>query len=59
MDTKLRKVGVFLGDYAEIGCGCVICPGTIIGREALVYPMMTVKGVVGEREIYKGAPREE
>ena len=52
--TKLKKIGVFLGDYAEIGCGCVICPGTVIGREAVVYPMTTVKGIVGEREIYKG-----
>ena len=54
MNTGLRKIGVFLGDYAEIGCGCVICPGAVIGREAIVYPMTTVKGIVGEREIYKG-----
>jgi NDP-sugar pyrophosphorylase family protein len=54
INTKLRKIGVFLGDYAEIGCGCVICPGAIIGREAVIYPMTTVKGVIGERVIYKG-----
>ena len=59
VDTRLKKIGVFLGDYAEIGCGCVICPGTVIGREAIVYPMTTVRGTVGEREIYKGRPSRE
>ena len=54
IDTNMKKLGVFLGDYAEIGCGCVICPGTVIGREATIYPMTTVKGIIGEREIYKG-----
>lgn len=57
--TKLRKIGVFLGDYAEVGCGCVICPGAIIGREAVIYPMTTVKGVVGEREVYRGPENKE
>ena len=56
IDTGLRKIGVFLGDYAEVGCGCVLCPGAIIGREARIYPLTTVRGVVGEREIY--APNE-
>ena len=59
INTGLRKIGVFLGDYAEVGCGCVIFPGAIIGREAVIYPMTTVKGVVGEREIYKGYLNKE
>ena len=54
IDTRLKKLGVMLGDYAEVGCGAVLCPGTIVGREAIVYPLTRVSGIIGEREIYKG-----
>ena len=53
VNTDLRKIGVFLGDLAEIGCNSVLCPGTIIGKEAVVYPMTVVKGIVGEKTVYK------
>lgn len=54
MDSGLRKIGVFLGDHAEVGCGSVLCPGSIIGREALVYPLSMVRGSVPERKIFDG-----
>ncbi len=54
MNSGLRKIGVFLGDYAEVGCGSVLCPGSIIGRDALVYPLSMVRGSVPERTIYDG-----
>ena len=57
IDTGLKKLGVILGDYAEVGCGALLCPGTIVGREAVIYPMVTVSGVVCHREIYKGKER--
>ena len=53
-DTKLRKLGVMLGDNAEVGCGCVLCPGSMIGRDAIVYPLLTVRGIIGENIVYKG-----
>jgi acetyltransferase-like isoleucine patch superfamily enzyme len=42
-----------LGDYAEIGCNSVLNPGTIVGRNASVYPLSCVRGVVPENSIYK------
>jgi NDP-sugar pyrophosphorylase family protein len=54
MDSGLRKIGVFLGDYAEVGCGSILCPGSIVGREAMVYPLVSVRGSVPERTIYDG-----
>ena len=30
-ETGLRKIGAFMGDYVEVGCNSVLCPGTIIG----------------------------
>ena len=57
IDTGLKKLGVMLGDYAEVGCGALLCPGAIVGREAVIYPMTTVSGIISEREIYKGKGR--
>ncbi len=53
IETGLKKVGAFLGDFAEIGCGSVLNPGTVIGRNASVYPLSSVRGVVFENGIYK------
>lgn len=51
--TGLRKMGALVGDYAEIGCGCVLNPGTVIGRRTTVYPLSCVRGYVEENSIYK------
>ena len=53
LETGLKKVGAFLGDYAEIGCNSVLNPGTIIGRNSNVYPLSMVRGVVPADSIYK------
>lgn len=53
METGLKKVGAFLGDYAEIGCNSVLNPGTVIGRSSNVYPLSMVRGVVPPNSIYK------
>ena len=53
IQTGLKKCGAFLGDFVEIGCGAVLNPGTIIGNNSIVYPLSSVRGVVGERIIYK------
>ena len=45
-ETGLRKFGAILGDGAEIGCGSVLNPGTVIGRESSVYPLTSVRGVI-------------
>ena len=44
-ETGLRKVGGILGDHADIGCGCVLNPGTIIGKGTRVYPLTALRGV--------------
>ena len=54
MDSGLKKIGVFLGDRAEVGCGSVLCPGSIIGRDAMVYPLSCVRGSVPENTIFDG-----
>ena len=53
IETGIKKVGAFLGDYAEIGCNSVLNPGTVIGRHSNVYPLSSVRGVVPANSIYK------
>lgn len=59
MDSGLRKIGVFLGDLAEVGCGSVLCPGSIVGREAMVYPLSCVRGTIPSHTIYDGKSIKE
>lgn len=51
--TGLKKCGAFVGDGAEVGCGSVLNPGTLLGRESSVYPLSSVRGMVPERCILK------
>lgn len=51
--TGLRKIGGILADGADIGCGCVLNPGTIIGKNTSVYPLTSVRGVIKEFSIVK------
>ncbi len=44
-ETGLRKIGGILADYADIGCGCVLNPGTIVGKNTSVYPLTALRGV--------------
>lgn len=55
IETGLRKMGAILGDQVEIGCGAVLNPGTVIGRQSTVYPLSSVRGTVGPGSIYKKA----
>lgn len=45
IETGLRKIGGILADGADIGCGCVINPGTVIGKNTSVYPLTALRGV--------------
>lgn len=47
--TGRRKMGAVLGDFCEVGCHCVLNPGTILGRGCMVYPLTSVKGFYSER----------
>lgn len=53
IETGMKKVGAMLGDGVEIGCGSVLNPGTIIGKNSNIYPLSSVRGVIPEGSIYK------
>ena len=52
-ETGLRKIGGILGDGADVGCGSVINPGTIIGKCTSVYPLTSLRGVYPADSIVK------
>lgn len=43
--TGIRKIGAILADGADIGCGCVLNPGTVVGRDTSIYPLTSLRGV--------------
>jgi UDP-3-O-[3-hydroxymyristoyl] glucosamine N-acyltransferase len=42
-----------VGDRTEIGCNAVINPGSVIGRDCLVYPNVNFRGVLPEGMVAK------
>jgi len=55
--TGLRKFGAIVGDRAEIGCNSVLSPGSIIGRESIIYPGTSWRGVLPSNSIAKTEPQ--
>lgn len=53
IETGLRKFGAMLADNVEVGCGSVLNPGTVIGRESNIYPLSPVRGCVPAHSIFK------
>lgn len=53
IDTGLRKFGGLIGDKAEIGCNSVLNPGSILGRDSIVYPNVSWRGILPKNMIAK------
>lgn len=53
IETGLKKMGAMLGDEVEVGCGSVLNPGTVVGKNTNIYPLSSVRGVIPEKSVYK------
>jgi NDP-sugar pyrophosphorylase family protein len=51
--TGLKKFGAVIGDRTEIGCNAVINPGSILGRDCLIYPNVNFRGVLPDSSVVK------
>jgi NDP-sugar pyrophosphorylase family protein len=51
--TGLKKFGAVIGDRSEIGCNSVLSPGSLIGRDTILYPGTQWRGVAPEKSIVK------
>lgn len=53
VETGIKKFGAMIGDGVEVGCGSVLNPGTVIGKNSNIYPLSSVRGAVNAGSIYK------
>ena len=53
LETGLRKLGAIVADEVEVGCGSILNPGTVIGKNTTIYPLSNVRGCVNKSSIYK------
>lgn len=44
--TSLKKLGAIVGDHSQLGCNCVVNPGSVLGRDVQSYPCLTIYGYV-------------
>src|SRR6266496_3067056 len=51
--TGLKKFGAIVGDRTEIGCNAVINPGSVIGRDCMIYPTVNFRGVLPDGSMVK------
>jgi NDP-sugar pyrophosphorylase family protein len=47
--SGLRKFGAIIGDRSQIGCNCVLNPGTLFSRESISFPLMNLSGYIPPR----------
>ncbi|MDD5622778.1 MAG: glucose-1-phosphate thymidylyltransferase [Actinomycetota bacterium] len=52
-ETGLKKFGAILADGVETGCNSVTTPGTILGKNVLLYPNTTARGYYSQKTIIK------
>lgn len=58
-ETGLRKFGAVLGDGVETGCNSVTAPGTLLGKNVLLYPNVTARGYYPGGKIIKVRQNQE
>ena len=53
VNINRRKLGAYIGDYTEVGCNTIICPGSMIYKNTTIYPLVMVRGVIPVNSIVK------
>ena len=59
LPTGLRKFGAIVGDRAEIGCNLVLNPGSLIGKNSVLYPGTQWRGVLPANSVVKTAQPQQ
>ena len=57
--TGLTKFGAIIGDRTEIGCNAVMNPGSVLGRDCIVYPGVSFRGVLPHGSILKFVQQQQ
>ena len=59
VNTGLEKFGALIGDKVTLGSNVVTNPGTLIGKNTLIYPLTPVHGNIPANKIVKYKPHLE
>ena len=51
--SGLRKFGAILGENCQLGCNVVTNPGTVLGKDSVVWPNATVTGMHQKNSIHR------
>ena len=51
--TGMKKLGCFIGDGVKIGSNTVCDPGSIIGKNSVIYPLSLIRGEISANKIVK------
>lgn len=54
ISTGLKKFGALIGDRVQIGCNCVLNPGTLIGKDSISFPLLNFGGTIPPRSKISG-----
>ncbi len=55
--TGTNKLGAMIGDGVQIGCNCVLSPGTFVGKNSFCHPLLSLKGFIPPDSIVKKEER--
>tara|TARA_R110002096_G_scaffold203718_2_gene389031 strand:+ start:17503 stop:18198 length:696 start_codon:yes stop_codon:yes gene_type:complete len=53
LESGLRKFGAIIGDRTEVGCNSVLSPGSVVGRDCILYPGSQWRGYLPSNRIAK------
>ena len=57
IETGIKKFGAMLGDEVEVGCGAILNPGSVVGKNSAIYPVVSVRGVIPSNHIVKSTTK--
>ncbi len=55
--TSMKKLGAIIGDETQVGCNCVLNPGTILGRGVFCFPCLHIDGYIPSHAKVKASQR--
>lgn len=55
IETVMKKFGAIVGDNVEVGCGTILNPASVVGRNTRIYPLSMIRGEIPENSIYKNS----
>lgn len=53
VNTGMKKLGAIIGDGGQVGCNCVLNPGTLVGKKSEIFPLLNIGGFIPPHSVVK------